>query len=242
MPYYNIAGLTVEMNLKHDRIKKVAANYLSNAADIHAHADFSIVVSDDLVEQYAAQNPALTTSQVRYILECSYFSSELLNFNSFVLHASAIMYQGVAYLFSAHSGIGKSTHTKLWQRYFGEEKITYINDDKPVIRKIDGKWCACGSPFCGKNDLGENIIVPIGGVAFLKRSDANSIALMPPTEAVFKLFDLTLRPSDVEKMDKLMSLIEAFISEVPIYSLKCNMSLDAAKVAYEGMSGCKTDL
>ena len=239
MPHYKIAGLTVEMNPKHNRVKKVAANYLNDAVD--AHTDFTIAVSDDSIEQYVAEHPNLTKSQAEYILECSCFSSELLNFNSFVLHASAIMYQGVAYLFSAHSGTGKSTHTNLWQRYFGEEKVTYINDDKPVIRKIDGNWCACGSPFCGKNDLGENIIVPIGGVAFLERCDTNSIAPMTSAEAIFKIFDLTLRPSSAKKMNNLMSIIETLISEIPIYSLKCNMSLDAVKVAYEGMSGCKAD-
>ena len=240
MPYYKIAGLTVEMNFKNSRVKRVAANYLSDVVD--AHTDFTIAVSDDSIEQYVAEHPNLTKGQAEYILECSCFASELLNFNSFVLHASAIMYQGVAYLFSAHSGTGKSTHTKLWQKYFGEEKITYINDDKPVIRKIDGKWCACGSPFCGKDDLGENIIVPIRGVAFLERGDTNNIASMPPAEAIFRIFDLTLRPSNAKKMNNLMSIIETFISEVPIYLLKCNMSLDAAKVAYEGMSGCKADL
>ncbi len=239
MPYYKIAGLTVEMHPKQDRVKKVASKYLY---DDVAAPDIVIDVSDDWIDRFNDDYPNLNRMQSEYIIECSYFSTELLNFNSFVLHASAIMYKGVAYLFSAHSGIGKSTHAKLWKRYFGDENITYINDDKPIIRKSDGKWCACGSPYCGKDDLGENIIVPIGGVAFLERSDTNSIAPMPPAEAIFKLFDLTLRPSNSEKMDKLMSIIEAFVSEVPIYLLKCNMSLDAAKVAYEGMSGCKADL
>lgn len=240
MPYYKIAGLTVKMNPKQDRVKRSASKYL--CGDIKANPDFSINVSNDLINRFLKEYPELNKNRAEYILECSCFSAELLNFDSFVLHASAVMYQGFAYLFSAHSGTGKSTHTKLWQQYFGEKNVVVINDDKPIIRKFDGKWCACGSPFCGKNDLGENIIVPIKGVAFLEQCDTNRIVSMSTENAIFKFFDLTLRPGDNKRMEKLMSVIEAFVLEVPVYLLNCNMSLDAAKVAYEGMSGCKANL
>lgn len=40
---------------------------------------------------------------------------------------------GKAYMFSAPSGTGKSTHAKLWRDCFGD-RVTMINDDKPLIK------------------------------------------------------------------------------------------------------------
>ena len=38
----------------------------------------------------------------------------------FYLHSSAVELDGRAYLFSGKSGVGKSTHTRLWQQIFGD--------------------------------------------------------------------------------------------------------------------------
>ena len=55
-----------------------------------------------------------------YMNSGSQFYRELLKFSGFMLHSSAIEYEGRAYLFSGPSGRGKSTHTRLWQSLFGE--------------------------------------------------------------------------------------------------------------------------
>ena len=64
---------------------------------------------------------------------------DLLKNHGFMLHASAVEVDGKAYLFSASSGTGKSTHTKLWQEYFGYDKALIINDDKPALKFEAGK-------------------------------------------------------------------------------------------------------
>ena len=49
-----------------------------------------------------------------------------------MLHSSAVVADGKAYLFTADSGTGKSTHTQLWPRMFGD-RAYILNDDKPAL-------------------------------------------------------------------------------------------------------------
>ena len=72
-----------------------------------------------------------------------------------LLHSSAVVVDGYAYLFSADSGTGKSTHTGLWKQHFGD-RAYIINDDKPAIRKVDGEWYVFGTPWSGKTDTSVN--------------------------------------------------------------------------------------
>ena len=80
------------------------------------------------------------------------FYCELIHHSGFFLHASAVSLDNRAYLFSADSGTGKSTHTGLWLEYFGKGRAFLINDDKPALRKGDSGYLACGTPFSGKHD------------------------------------------------------------------------------------------
>ena len=47
-----------------------------------------------------------------------------------VLHSSAIAVDGNAYLFSAHSGTGKSTHTSLWLDHFKDRALKMCIRDR----------------------------------------------------------------------------------------------------------------
>ena len=84
------------------------------------------------------------------------FYRQLLNFNGLMLHSSALELDGVAYLFSGPCGVGKSTHTRLWQSTFGE-KVKVFNDDKPALRRLDDGWYAYGTPWCGKDGININM-------------------------------------------------------------------------------------
>ena len=85
---------------------------------------------------------------VAYMESSRLFYRALLENDGFYLHASAVCVDGRAYLFSGPSGMGKTTHTRLWQQIFGE-KAQVINDDKPALRCLEGIWYAYGTPWCG---------------------------------------------------------------------------------------------
>ena len=162
------------------------------------------------------------------------FSRQLLNYNGFQLHASAVELDGKAYLFSAYSGTGKSTHTEKWCRLFG---ATYLNDDKPALRKVDGKWMAFGTPWSGKHDLSSPRGVEIGGVAFLERASENFIHPATPQEALPKIMSQCTYKLTREQMDVLLQLLEDLLNEVPVWHLGCLNNDDAAMVSHSAMTG-----
>ena len=51
------------------------------------------------------------------------------------------------------------------------------------------------------------------------------------------ILDQTIRPDDEARMDKLFANIEAVVTQVPSYILSCNISPEAAILAYNEMSG-----
>lgn len=82
-------------------------------------------------------------------------------FDTLLVHASVVGYDGGAYMFLGRSGTGKSTHSRLWLENI--EGTYLLNDDNPVIRFIDGEVMAYGSPWSGKTPCYRNESLPISG-------------------------------------------------------------------------------
>ena len=122
--------------------------------------------------------PNLTPEQMEYMESGMQFYWHLLRYNGLMLHASAAALGGRAYLFSGPCGRGKSTHTHLWQQTFGEA-VQVFNDDKPALRRLDGRWYAYGTPWCGKDGINLNQKWPLGGICFLEKSQENRIRRPP---------------------------------------------------------------
>ena len=119
-------------------------------------------LSPDAAKRFIAAHPTAEPDDWDYFLEGAKFSSLLLENDGFVLHASALALNENAFLFSANSGIGKSTHTRLWKKVF--DGVTIINDDKPALRLKSGLFYVYGTPWSGKSSLNENICVPLKSI------------------------------------------------------------------------------
>lgn len=164
------------------------------------------------------------------------FYGNLLRFDGLMLHASAVAYEGRAYLFSGPCGMGKSTHTRLWQQVFGDSAVV-INDDKPALRRIDGKWYAYGTPWCGKDGINVNTKVPLGGICFLKRGEQNEIYRLDSLKASASIISQTLRKFKKESnLTLMLSHVDKLVREIPIFEFK-NLPLpESARLSYETMS------
>lgn len=104
-------------------------------------------------------------------------------YNTLLFHGSVIAVDGKAYLFTAKSGTGKSTHTRLWREYFGERAVM-INDDKPLLRITQEGVFAYGTPWDGKHRLSTNISAPLAGICILRRGNDNSIRMITGTRSL----------------------------------------------------------
>ena len=232
MGKYNIAGLLVEMEPKFPLLSERSHIY---SVDIAEKADFSIDIPLDAISAKSKSSVGLSEEACEYAWYGYEFYKRLLRFDGMMLHSSCIAVDGQAYLFSASSGTGKSTHTSLWKEHFGDRAV-YVNDDKPALRFINGKVYACGTPFSGKTSLNSNVIVPVKGICLLNRGVENSIRIAARAYAVPKLFNQSYRPQDPELMDLALDILGRVIENVPVYELFCNISDDAVLTSYQFMS------
>ena len=160
----------------------------------------------------------------------------LKNCDGIVFHSSAIMVDGNAYLFTAPSGTGKSTHARLWREMLGDRAVM-INDDKPIVKYVDGEFYVYGTPWNGKHGLGTNTRAKIKAICKISQAKENTIRRASTAEMLLTIFNQTVRPSKQEDMDRLLGLVEKLLTTVDLYCLGCNISREAAELSYKTMSG-----
>lgn len=193
------------------------------------------IVIDQKDYRYERYSGSICEETIAYVESGRIAYSELLYYQGMYLHASAVAMDERAYLFSAYSGIGKSTHTQNWQRVFADKAMVF-NDDKPVLRRLDDRWYAYGTPWCGKDHININMKVPLAGICFLKQAEENRIRRISPREALPKLLTQTIsRNLQPEKLDLLLQSLNHLLREIPIFELENRPEPEAALLSYETM-------
>lgn len=232
MKLHKIADLYVGIEYEYPTMCNQASKYeTSDKPDV---VDIAVWSSKDSIKALQAKENHLTDDNCEYLITGANFYDCLIDFDGLMIHASAVVYKGNAYLFSADCGTGKSTHTQLWIKAFGDE-AKILNDDKPAVRVFGDKVYAYGTPWSGKTDFNVNEKAPLKGICFIHRSPNNEIHPVTGGEMLAELLKQTMRPVDKNKMSKLLSNIDRLLEVVPVYTMGCNMDVEAAKVAYEGM-------
>lgn len=169
-----------------------------------------------------------------YYMETGWtFYNKLLQFGGLMLHASAVVMDGYAYLFSGPSGMGKSTHTGMYLKAFGE-RARIINDDKPALRRLDGIWYAYGTPWCGKDGININERARLGGICFLRRGDTR-LSRLSPSAAVPYVLSQTQRRIDPEKMRLLLPTVHKLVTEIPVFEFYNHADQKDAERTYTNM-------
>ena len=170
---------------------------------------------------------------INYYLDTGYqFYINLLDYGGMMLHASCVVVGGYAYLFSGPCGMGKSTHTQKFLKTFPDAVI--INDDKPALRRIDGKWYAFGTPWCGKDGINANTSAPIAGICFLHRGD-RKLNRLKPLEAVGYILKQTNGRKTPELARKLMRVVNLLVTEIPFFEFYNHAEPGDEQITYAAM-------
>ena len=239
---YKIAGKKIQISSVYERVHEYCKDYLSGGTP-----DFTVEITQDDIEYERLRSARTAEFEGReprnspddYLEELAVYRkiAEIMpRYDTFLFHGSAVAVDGVGYLFTAKSGTGKSTHTRLWREYLGE-KAVMVNDDKPLIKCSECGIIVCGTPYNGKHRLGSNIALPLKAVCILERAAENSIRRIDKSEAYPMLIQQTYRPDDPVALANTLSLIDRLADSCELYRLGCNMDISAAEVAYNAMKG-----
>lgn len=159
----------------------------------------------------------------------------LVKFDALLTHGSALCMDGRAYIFTAPSGTGKSTHASLWRKAFGD-RVWTVNDDKPFLRIKEDGVAVYGTPWDGKSHLSRNASAPLKAVVWLTRDVVNHIEPMSKAEVFPALMSQCFASKIPATMKRILELEKTLLSTAEFYKLGCNMDPEAAIVAYEGMN------
>lgn len=226
---YIIADLIVEMNPKYNNTIELAKPFIYDGS---CDADFEVKVSDEYLEQLISNAAdGITIEQIENFALSSVFNRKAIDYCTMLVHSSALIYDGGAYLFSGDSGIGKSTHTRLWLEAFGD-KVHIMNDDKPVVQIFGDKAVVFGTPFDGGSGIALNEAYPLKAIIFIERGEENSIRIPETKEIIQKLYFQTARMVGKKSAVNMLVNIENLISLSKFYVLTCNMDISAAHTAF----------
>ncbi|MBR3842408.1 MAG: hypothetical protein IKM38_03950 [Christensenellaceae bacterium] len=243
MPIFTIktADHVARVHALFESTKIFCAEYLTEEPE-----EFSVSVSEADIEferEKSAKEDALEGIPVRNFSDAYLetiavqrkITEKLFEYDTLLFHGSVIAVDGEAFLFTAKSGTGKSTHTRLWREVFGSRAVM-INDDKPFLKITEKDIIAFGTPWNGKHRLSQNIAMPLSAICILERGEENRIAEISPKEALMMLFQQSNRPQNKLLMPKYLDLIDNLAKKLRFFRLYCNMEKEAALVSYRSMT------
>lgn len=147
--------------------------------------------------------------------------------NRIAVHSASIIYDNKAYVFSASSGVGKTTHTNFWKSLYD---IEILDGDVAALYKENNTVYAYGLPWCGTSNLFQNKKVPLGGIFFLQQSCHNAVHSLSLFEAILRLSARCFTPTwTAELADKNICIAEAIAEKTLCAIVSCLPNEEAAK-------------
>lgn len=139
--------------------------------------------------------------------------------DGFLLHCSYIAWSDSAILFTAPSGVGKSTQAELWRRY-RDAKV--INGDRAVVRLGEKGVEAWGVPFSGSSGISRRSCLPVKSIVCLSQAPVTSIRPLPGVQAFRQLWEgCSLHTWDKEDVAHCSETVLRVVQQVPIFHLAC---------------------
>lgn len=231
-----LAGIPINVKCKHDENKAFFDEYFTSNEPVFSvepnektiisvQSDFDILNESEGKPKINYPESFLENNAIHMLI-----ADKLSEYDAIMLHGSALAIDGNGIIFTAKSGTGKSTHTRLWREVF-ESRVQMVNDDKPLIRVDEMK--VYGTPWNGKHHLSQNISVPLKAIVKIERAPENHVEPLGAKDALNLLMKRTHIPTDSAKRALVMNLYLQLVRNVSFYKLECNMNPEAALIAYK---------
>lgn len=236
-----LAGVPIRIKCRYEENKNFLHDYFSEniplftvepvQADLEwMQAEFDRMNAKDGLPAQTYSEVFLENNAIHALI-----AEKIVEHNVLLMHGSALCMDGEAYIFTAPSGTGKSTHTKLWREVFGE-RVWMINDDKPLLRiEGPGEVSVWGTPWDGKHHLSRNAGAPLKSIVQLFRDQTNHIEAMSKADAFTVLMKQAFVSKNPSTMKSILKLEKQLLDTVKFYNMGCNMEPEAALTAWNGM-------
>ena len=232
-----IADLPVGLENRYSFVEKMCQDYLTDETPL-----FTVTASEEEIDKECEQVRrvnGLSADLPRGYLESIVLYREIAKrlplYDAFVFHGVALECEGEALLFTAKSGVGKTTHTRLWLASYADE-VKILNGDKPILRLIDGVPFVYGSPWQGKENYGYNGKAPLRALAFIHRAPENRAeALTDVGGAILPFLSQTYVPQHADSVSRVFEITDTVLKTIRLYHLYVNMEREAAEVAHRAM-------
>jgi hypothetical protein len=146
------------------------------------------------------------------------------------MHASGAVLDGAGLLFVGHSGAGKSTMVTMLKN-----KAKILCDDRIIVRKWEDGFRIHGTWSHGDVSDISAASAPLKAILFLQQDKQNRLSRIDRKQEVAKrLLACLVKPLvTAEWWDRILSLVEMIIREVPCYLLRFNNSGEVVDVLQE---------
>ncbi|MBQ6289869.1 MAG: hypothetical protein IJK71_11575 [Clostridia bacterium] len=219
------------------RIYKICEDYL---VEENGKPDIEISIDEDMLLKEVKRIKEHDGEDVRLrdaedLLIHRLIAEALLEYDTILMHGAVVSDGHRAYLFTAKSGTGKTTHIQKWLD--NVEGSFVVNGDKPLIILNEDGAFACGTPWCGKEHLGTNIVTPLHSIVLMERSVENHIEETSFSSVFHLVLQQTHQPADADKMRKTLALLMKLKESVHFYRFFFdNYKDDCFKVAYDALT------
>jgi len=224
-----IVNKVIEINAFNETTKKYCLSFLTDE-----EPDYTITLTKEDLENESSNS---NNGQVYVNEEISALyrriADLLVEDDIVVFHSSSICIDGNAFLITARSGIGKSTHAKNLSEYIGDS-FKYINDDKPLLKVNDNDVIVYSTPWNGKERRGNNISAPLKAIIFLNRGETNTYRKINNKEEIYiKMLSQIYLPKEKSKREKALKIADKLLKNINFYEINVTKDIESAKMTYE---------
>ncbi len=212
-----------------NRFRELSSYFVSYLTDEDPWFIVSVTEKEIMAEIPSFRKP---NEYGEYLAVLRKINMKLIDYDAFLFHAAAIAVDGYGIVFTAKSGVGKSTRVQLWKDAFGD-RAKIINGDKPILRFTENQLTVYGTPWTGKEGLGENMSAPVKALCFIERGEEVSLRRIETFDFISRIFNQLIVPREEKQMDRLIYLVGRIMQEIPCYNYQCNRDLEKPELLWK---------
>ena len=223
-----LAGVPFRCRL---RFAEAVPCFTPYAVEAEPHCD--VAVTDDewafLTAQGFCKNGDIEAGAITALA-----SDMLLQRQCCLMHAVALRHDGLAWLITAPSGVGKSTQARtLKELYPGQFSV--ICGDRPVLElRKDDTVFVHPSPWNGKEGWHGADGAPLGGIICLQRGAENDIRPLTPRGAVIPVLQALIHTGrTTEDIRRAAAFEDALLRRTKVWELTNRGVPDSTRLLYD---------